>query len=447
MRRATCFVLALLAGCSPVRPTATDAVPPAPPVSAAALPPTPGPCRAGPDGEPNAPALDQVADRGIGGTGIRAAPELEADRGIGGTGIVGVVTGFASICLSGREVAFANDVPVVMDGAPASSATLRAGQLTAVEAAGTANALRARRIVIRHEVSGPVEEVGADGLLRVAGQRVIVSARTWGAVPVKVGDWLAVSGLRALGGEIDATRIDRRAPGEVLVHGVLLREGGALRIGALEVRPVTGVTSRVVVTPGAIVTAVGRYSDGVLVADTLDPDLLLIDPVGYFGPGVNSFVFEGYASLAGGRLRIGPSLAFRAPNGIDGFAPSRAVAEFRRGDDGTLAVTSLRQGGAVPGGAHDLMAPRQSERFEPAPTPDHRFDGRGGSRGNQTGRDLRRSGQAGQRSGSGQPLPNGGNDPSGGPFNGPNGFNGGMAPGSGSGPGFGDPGETGFRRR
>jgi hypothetical protein len=451
MRRLTWCLLALLEGCSPIRPTLTSAVPPAAPVSAATLPADLGSCRAGPDGEPNAPAPDQIADRGIGGTGIRAAPApapmLEADRGIGGTGIVGVVTGFASICLSGREVAFANDVPVIMDGAPASPATLRAGQLTAVEAAGAADALRARRIVIRHEVSGPVEEVGADGVLRVAGQRVIVGAQTWGAVPVKVGDWLAVSGLRALGGEIVATRIDRRAPGEVLVHGLLLREGRVLRIGALEVRPATGVASGLIVTPGAIVTAVGRYSDGILYADTLDPDLLLIDPVGYFGPGVDSFVVEGYATLVGGRLRLGPRLDLRAPGGIEGFAPSRAVAEFRRAGDGSLAVTSLRQGGMPPGSARDLMAPRQSERFEPAPTPDHRFDGRGGARGGQTGRDMRRVGQSSQRTGAEPPPQNGANDPSGAPFNGPNGFNGATSPGPGSGPGFGDPGDAGFRRR
>ncbi len=33
-----------------------------------------------------------------------------AERGIGGTGIIGVVTGFASICLAGHEVALSGDV-------------------------------------------------------------------------------------------------------------------------------------------------------------------------------------------------------------------------------------------------------------------------------------------------------------------------------------------------
>ncbi len=91
-------------------------------------------CHVGPDGGPvGGPA--PVAERGIGGTGApvsmvmtagqtvvpaaagqAAKGDAMADRGIGGTGIIGVVTGFASICVNGLEVQYDNTVPVDIDG-------------------------------------------------------------------------------------------------------------------------------------------------------------------------------------------------------------------------------------------------------------------------------------------------------------------------------------------
>lgn len=46
---------------------------------------------------------------GIGGTGIQA-------NGIGGTGIVGVITGFGSICVNNLEVNYFSNTPVDLDG-------------------------------------------------------------------------------------------------------------------------------------------------------------------------------------------------------------------------------------------------------------------------------------------------------------------------------------------
>src|SRR2546422_4023925 len=59
---------------------------------------------------------DVVAGRpGIGGTGIGK----DGSGGIGGTGIVGVITGFASICVNGVEVHYDASPPVSADGRPA----------------------------------------------------------------------------------------------------------------------------------------------------------------------------------------------------------------------------------------------------------------------------------------------------------------------------------------
>jgi hypothetical protein len=75
--------------------------------------------------------LDQtiLAERGIGGTGTPPGnPEL-ADRGIGGTGIVGVITGFASVCVDGLEIAYDRSAAVDIDGAAGTPAALRVGQI------------------------------------------------------------------------------------------------------------------------------------------------------------------------------------------------------------------------------------------------------------------------------------------------------------------------------
>lgn len=323
-----------------------------------------------------------------------------ADRGIGGTGIVGVITGFASVCLGGREVTFDPDLPVMVDEMPAFPADLRAGQLAAIEAANAGSGLRARRISVRHEASGPVESVEANGIVHVAGQRVHMTDQTWGGGLPQVGEWLAVSGLRGADDTIEATRVDRRAPGMVLVHGVLLREGETMRVGALEIRPVD--THRLL--PGQAVTVSGRYADGVLYASTLTPDVLAENPVAYFGPSVGAFVLEGYVSDAGGRLRLGRWTA----NSISAFGPvmpGRAVVEFARGGNGALRTMSIHMPPAAPngpvrpisgasGGGAFRPPPMEPRHLMPAPLPNRSMNAPTGQ-GFGTGQDPARRGASG----------------------------------------------------
>lgn len=354
--------LALLAACA--RP---EAARPAPAGTAAAVA-----CRVGPDGGPpraergiggtGAPAQAvQQAERGLGGTGLHpgttlegdrgiggtgAPPQavLQADRGIGGTGIVAVITGFASVCLGGREVALEAGVPILMDDRAATPSALRAGQLAIVEAAGDPATLKAVTLRVRHEVVGPVEALEAGGLLRVAGQPVAITLTTLGERAPKLGQWVAVSGLRRPDHVVLATRIDPWAPGPVTVHGLLQRAGGTFRIGTLEVRPAGPVPS------GQYVTASGRYADGVLQAAAITPDLLLIDPAGYFGPGIGLFLFEAFVTEAGEQLRLGPGLRVTAWSGRRPGVWGRAVLELERSNGGPLRATGLRQGGSALGG-------------------------------------------------------------------------------------------------
>jgi hypothetical protein len=384
--------LAHLAACSsaPVAPPPIASFsPPAPTANAASG------CRVGPDGGPI------LADRGIGGTGIQ--PVLTADRGIGGTGIerasaspsgsrtgiVGVITGFASICLGGQEVAFDASVPVSENGRAIAAADLRAGHIAVVEASGPEAGLRASRVMIRYEVSGPVEAIDPDGRLRVAGQGVAVAASTLGSPSPGLGDWVTVSGLRGPDDEILATRIDRRPRGEAVVHGALVWTGAAWRIGTLEVQPAGGLHP----LPGHPVTAAGRYADGMLYADTIEPDEFILDPLVYFGPEVGVVVVESFAGLSNGRLVLDRRRNSRGFGlGMEGGSPGRSQVEFERRPDGTLQPVSVRQtpgrpfsgqGDARtaaagdrfgPGRGQDRGAIQSAHALEPAPVPTHALD-------------------------------------------------------------------------
>lgn len=153
---------------------------------------------------------------GMGGTGIRS------DGGIGGTGIraegdvgiIGVITGFGSICVNGIEVHYEPDTPVSADGSPASPASLALGQLVAVRAVGNGAQARARDIRILDAVVGRASAVDpATGELQVAGQRVQLAASTVLDAGLMgsnlVGQNVRISGLWRADGALAATRIER----------------------------------------------------------------------------------------------------------------------------------------------------------------------------------------------------------------------------------------------
>ena len=432
MRRAGLLLTAALLGsCGPQQRAAAPVAPSVPPAR----------CQVGPDDGPpladrgiggtGGPASLQLTDRGIGGTGGPAGLR-EADRGIGGTGIVGVVTGFASVCLAGHEAALDDAVPLEIDGRAAGLAALRAGQVAAIQAEGAGPLVRARRVAIRHEVSGPVTAVQPDGSLVVAGQRVAASAGTRGATAPGRGAWVDVSGLRRPDGVIEATRIDPREPGPVTVHGVLETDGVNRRIGALPVQVAAGP----LLASGTAVTASGRYAEGALLDASLTPDVLADDPAAYFGPAVAALVIEAYAPIAGGRVRLGQGLYATAPGWAGGAELQRRVfdVELRRG--GLPRLTTVHEvaaerrglgepqrGGFGPGGAGG-PAPVPSRAFESAPVPNRRVGpGPGGGIGREFGDGPPGRGSIG---------PSGANPGRTGPISGP-----GFGPGGGLGPGSG----------
>jgi hypothetical protein len=263
------------------------------------------------------------ADRGIGGTG---APVI-ADKGIGGTGVVGVITGFASICAGGVEIGFDAATPLRFDDGASGAASLRAGQVVVASASGGASGgdggLRAMALLVRHEVSGPVDRVEAEGRrLVVAGQAVQVPDNVWGIRRPRAGEWVQVSGIRPLpDGPVVASRLDRRQPGVVLVHGVLVRDPRGVRIGELA----------------------GRLNSLGLHVESIAADAVQIDPGAYFGGDVGRIIIETFVQPAGAGVRLAGGFVVGAVPGLASVAPDRlALVELRRGASGVLTAVSVR---------------------------------------------------------------------------------------------------------
>ncbi len=212
-------------------------------------------CSFTPPGPRSLDALQRVStDRGLGGSGIGTE-----DRGLGGSGIragiIGVVTGFGSLCVNGYEVELDETSVVTLEGQLATEADIHLGQLVVIEADQSEGKLRAARVDVRLAAIGPVSTVGADGkTLTVLGQTVrLADMAAEAAEKVAPGDWVAVSGLRDADAVIEGTSVVRlpRAGTRAMVAGVV--RGGrvaGLDIGAnaaapgdavvVDVRPVDG---------------------------------------------------------------------------------------------------------------------------------------------------------------------------------------------------------------
>ena len=345
-----------------------------PPPTTTVSTPAAGVCRVGPDGGPIADkgiggtGGVAIADRGIGGTG---GPQI-ADRGIGGTGIIAVISGFASLCLAGQEVALPADTPILLGSEPSSVSHLRAGQVAVVDARNSDGGLSARRVTIRYEVSGPVLAATADEI-GVAGQRVVVTAQTLGLRP-GIGDWVSVSGIRRKDGVIAATRLEARLPGPVVVHGVLRREGGGFHIGTLTLARVPGIDGFI----GQEVTATGALLVGQLSTESVEPDLLASDPALFFGPTIGVVLIEGYGEIGGNRLRLGQGFAAPVVGSVR-TGPQRGIYRFERSGGGLRAVQGVPDGSGRDRFRPAALPDGKAEGYTPAPMPDRAVSGGDGA--------------------------------------------------------------------
>ncbi|WP_158926178.1 DUF5666 domain-containing protein [Acidisphaera sp. S103] len=321
------LLLAVLAACSGPTPPAVDTAVLQPPVA----------CRASHYGTPT------LAERGIGGTGAPSRMQV-ADRGIGGTGIVGIVTGFASVCVDGLEVRLDKSVPVSINGRAMTTGQLRVGQMVIINATGPLasreSVPQARKITVRYEVSGPIEAVDIrSGSIRVAGQAVMVLPTTWMAGRFGIGDWTSVSGLRQPDGTIIASRLDRARIGALFVRGQVVREHGTIRIGSLVLHgPAASGT-----VAGTFVTVAGGYQNQVAEVTSIDMDVWAEDPADYFGLSTRQLIVQGFVRVAHGMVWLSNGGKFPAGPGVQANAGAYrdAVVWLKRTTDGSFAATDV----------------------------------------------------------------------------------------------------------
>ncbi len=359
-RLAAAFTLSLLTACTLHQQGALDAAQPKP-VQVASGDTTAHPvCRVAPGGGP------VVAERGIGGTGapLLGTPTLVAERGIGGTGIgdtstgatsfttvsprtagsgstgiVGIITGFASVCVDGLEVHYDASAEVNDEGKIASVTALRAGQVVMIQAHDEAAGLQAEMIAIRREVAGRVDAVDdATGSWSVAGQSVQVPSDAWGAGRFRQGDWVAISGLRRADGTILATRVEAAPANRFSLHGQLIRDTGGARVGLLALDSDRTASLR----DGQSITVAGNYKAGEPHPRALKVDLSPADPASPFRPLVDHLIIQAFVRLTDGvvmfngqRVPASSTLALRP--GYDGMA----FVSLDRGADGHYSVSSL----------------------------------------------------------------------------------------------------------
>jgi hypothetical protein len=213
-------------------------------------------------------------DGGLGGTGVRGdgAGALPVARGES-MGIVGVVTGFASVCVNGLEVHIDDATPVSENGRTAHVGNLAVGQFLSIDARATAGGLRASDIAIVHLIEGPLSARPGGGFA-VMGQPIelLENARVDDPGALTPGRMVKVSGMRAPDGQIRATRIElAHGLNEVSVLGDITRNPGEpANIEGLRLRG--NVVAPSGTAPSTQVLARGRWDGESLVATTIAAD-------------------------------------------------------------------------------------------------------------------------------------------------------------------------------
>ncbi len=256
---------------------------------------------------------------GIGGTG-----NVVNEGGIGGTGIIGVITGFASICVNGIEIHYDNNTPISVDGRLSTARDLAVGQVIAARALGKGQELTAQSIAVIHAVVGPIGSLNVETKeMRILGQSVQVdSSRDHSNFSnLKTGDWVQVSGHRLSNGTIAASRIETaplraeaRLNGHVTQTDTLGFEINGTRVNYDAKLPEAGITQ------GMEVQVTGHW-DGA----NLRAQQILAEPTRQSIGNVEHVVIEGYVhALSGKELNLS--------NRIVALDPNTQIAGDVRGD-------------------------------------------------------------------------------------------------------------------
>lgn len=275
-----------------------------------------------------------ISPGGIGGTGITPG-------GIGGTGITGygMVQGFGSVFVNGKEFFLDPASRITVNGRPGSEKDLHVGDVVSLDAIQDPRAKRytALHIETGYQLQGLVDAVDPDhGTLRLLGQSIQIgpythiqegrSASSLSLTGVRPGDLVAVSGLARGDGQWVATRLMRIAPAASrLPNPVFILRGplqvspnGTVRIGGQAVTLDGNLLK--ILKPGTHVVVSGHDQNGVLVTTQVAPERVLIGKAG------NRVEMQGYLSKQPGtRQWTSNSIPLHRLSATSGMSPGTLV--------------------------------------------------------------------------------------------------------------------------
>lgn len=251
-----------------------------------------------------------VAKGGFGGTGDATKVDALLPQVDGDIVVIGVITGFASICVDGVEVHYDNSTPIFDGGQQAKLADLAVGKSVMLKADRTGGRLVAKAVGMFHAVTGPIERVDfGRGQVQVLGQMVRLDAQSMlHTKELLPGTQVRVSGHRIDTGEVIATRVDRAATAQSAnTLGVVTKmhvDGFSVnntRVKVIEKQQVANIR------PGMEVHVSGNAEKGILLARhiELQPTRnalasareLLAEGYAYSG-------MKGFASVAGTQITV-----------------------------------------------------------------------------------------------------------------------------------------------
>lgn len=284
---------------------------------------------------------------GMGGTGTMAdvLPIVPGTGGMGGTGIVGVITGFASICVNGVEVHYDAKTPVAINGQPGTPRNLAVGQVVAVNARMVGNRLEASGIGVIDAVAGPITRVNAATReIQVMNQTVRAEGAAGADVStLQVGSIARVAGHRAPNGDVIATRIDGSS-GTASVLGTVTRvEADAVMVNGTRVN--LGARGTRGINVGSEVFASGEWRDGTLRAQRVDTQ-----PVRNAVARNERAILEGYIraktaqtlNVGGVSVRIDDRVRYNGGNDRDAVVGRKVQVEIRRDSGGDWQAERVR---------------------------------------------------------------------------------------------------------
>ncbi len=215
---------------------------------------------------------------GLGGTG-----QIADASGVGGTGIIGEVTGFGSIFVNGFEIEIVKDSEIRTDNKVNKTIKPEIGDIVEILAHRVGDETQAKKMNIRHEVVGPVESVNMNRRsFTIIGQSIKLNNPEL-RLP-KLGEMIAVSGMRDQRGIIHATRVSLSKSKSVwLIDRVSNNNSNTLKLGRSFIQTKHANKYR----KGDVVRVRASYKNGKLFANEIFSNQA-------FGNQVSHMVLQGF---------------------------------------------------------------------------------------------------------------------------------------------------------